>query len=76
MTTRKNRPDAFEEIEKPHELVADAFADRLPDQPLTVRLGDLWSDLLRVTGESDPAPERAGSALPLLDEMKGILQWD
>jgi hypothetical protein len=68
--------DSFDDIEKPHDLVADALGDRLPDQPLTVRLGDLWSDLLRVSTESDPAPERTGSGVPLLDDMKGILQWD
>ena len=45
---------------------------------MTVRLGDLWSDFIRVADEArDPeAPRKPGSAVPLLDEMKGILQWD
>jgi hypothetical protein len=78
MTTRKGLPHRFNDIEKPHPLVAESIGDGPPIQPLTVRLGDLWSDLLRVADEhSDPdAPQRSASALPLLDDMKGILQWD
>jgi hypothetical protein len=79
MTTRKNLPDPFDDIERPHPLVAESLGDAANGQPLTVRLGDdLWSDFLRVADEStDPsAPSRPGSPLPLLDGMKGILQWD
>ncbi len=79
MTTRKDPPDPFDDIERPHPLVADSMGDAAPGQPLTVRLGDdLWSDLLRVANDSsDPnAPPRSPSPLPLLDGMKGILQWD
>jgi hypothetical protein len=77
MTTRRNRPDPFDDIETPRLTVADGFADRIPAQPLTVRLGDLWNDFLRVSPDSDAAvPSRPASALPLLDDMKGILQWD
>lgn len=76
MTTRKDKPDPFDDIEKPYPLVVDASGDG-SSVPLTVRLSDPWSDLLRVGDErGDPnAPQRA-SALPLLDAMKGILQWD
>lgn len=78
MTTRKSVPRPFDDIEKQHPLVAESIGDEAPAPPLTVRLGDLWSDFLRVADEpSDPdAPRRSASALPLLDDMKGILQWD
>lgn len=78
MTTRKDQPDPFDDIEKPHPLVLEASGDG-PSVPLTVRLSDPWSDLLRVDDErSDPdaPPPQRASALPLLDAMKGILQWD
>ena len=77
MTSRRNHPDPFADIEKPTTTVADGFVARIPAQPLTVRLGDLWSDFLRVSPESDPAvPPRPAPAVPFLDDMKGILQWD
>ncbi|MDP9201791.1 MAG: hypothetical protein M3P26_07645 [Gemmatimonadota bacterium] len=77
MTNREDIPE-FGDIEKPHETVADSFSDGLAGKPLTVRLGDLWSDFVRVADERrDPdAPPRSPSAVPLLDDMKGILQWD
>jgi hypothetical protein len=77
MSTRKNQPDQFDDIEKPHSLAVEPMGDR-PSAPLTVRLSDPWSDLLRVADKrTDPdAPQRSPSALPLLDDMKGILQWD
>jgi hypothetical protein len=77
MTNRKNKPDPFNDIEQPHPLVVETTGDRAA-APLTVRLGYLWSDFLRVADDrSDPAaPHRPGSVLPLLDDMKGILQWD
>lgn len=78
MTTRKVPTRPFSDIEKPHETVADSFGDGVAREPLTVRLGDLWNDFVRVADEQrDPdAPPRSPSALPLLDDMKGILQWD
>jgi hypothetical protein len=78
MTTRKDLPHPFDDIERPHLLVAESMGDGPAAPPLKVRLGDLWSDFLRVTDEPrDPdAPQRSASALPLLDDMKGILQWD
>lgn len=78
MTTRKDLPDPFDDIEKPHPLVVESIADAAPAAPLTVRLGDPWSDFLRVPYERSDAdaPQRSASAVPLLDDMKGILQWD
>jgi len=77
MTTRKDQPDQIDDIEKPHLLAVEPAGDG-PSVPLTVRLSDPWSDFLRVADKrSDPdAPPRSPSALPLLDDMKGILQWD
>jgi hypothetical protein len=77
MTTRRNSPDPFNDIEKPTLTVAEVFGDGVPAQPLAVRLGDLWIDFLRVSPESDAAvPTRPAPAVPLLDDMKGVLQWD
>lgn len=78
MTTRKDSTKPFSDIEMPHETVADSFSDGLGGEPLTVRLGELWTDFVRAADRPrDPdAPRRSTSALPLLDEMKGILQWD
>lgn len=69
--------DPFDDVEKPHPLVAES-ADGPPSQPLVVRLGDLWTDLMRVDDEtSDRASTpRSSSVMPLLDHMKGIMQWD
>lgn len=77
MTPRKDPLDPFDDIEKPHPLVAES-ADGAPSQPLVVRLGDLWTDLMRVDNEtSDPeSTRRPSSVMPLLDHMKGIMQWD
>jgi hypothetical protein len=77
MTTREDQPDKFDDIEKPHLLVVEGKGAESP-VPLTVRLSDPWSDFLRVPDRrSDPdAPQRSPSAVPLLDDMKGILQWD
>jgi hypothetical protein len=78
MKTRKDQPDPFEDIEKPHPLVVEGIGDGPSSPPLTVRLSPPWRDFFRVADErSDPdAPHRSASAVPLLDDMKGILQWD
>jgi hypothetical protein len=77
MSTRKGFPKAFGETEKRHETVVDPSRDGLGAEPLTVRAADSWSDLMRVSEERrDPDAPRSASAVPLLDEMKGILQWD
>ena len=77
MMPPKNLPDPFDDIEKPHPLVAES-ADGAPSQPLVVRLGDLWTDLMRVDHETSDheSTARTSSAMPLLDHMKGIMQWD
>ena len=78
MSTPKRLTPLIGDIEKPHTTVADDLGDASAGAPMTVRLGDLWTDLMRVADEardSDSA-RKPGSAVPLLDEMKGILQWD
>jgi hypothetical protein len=77
MTSRKDKPNQFDDLEKPHPLAVDGVGAG-DSEPLTVRVSDPWSDFLRVADKrSDPdAPQRSSSALPLLDGMKGILQWD
>ena len=77
MTTRKDQPDKFDDIEKPHLLVVEAKGVEAP-VPLAVRLSDPWSDFLRVDDRrpNPDTPQRSPSAVPLLDDMKGILQWD
>ena len=77
MIPPKDLPDPFDDMEKPHPLVAET-ADGAPREPLTVRIGDLWTDLMRVDDEtSDPDSRlRSHSPMPLLDYMKGIMQWD
>jgi hypothetical protein len=77
MIPRRDLPDPFDDIEKPHPLVAES-ADGLASQPLAVRLIDLWTDLMRVdeeTGDRESTP-RSSPMMPLLDHMKGIMQWD
>jgi hypothetical protein len=76
MTNRKD-PKAFDDVEKPHPLVVEPGGDAA-SAPVTVRLSDPWSDFIRVADKRlDPdAPQRSTSALPLLDDMKGVLQWD
>jgi hypothetical protein len=80
MTPRKVQTDPFGDIEKQHPTVRDSVLGEGAEPPLTVRLGGLWSDLMRVSeelGDDDsPPPHRPPSAVPLLDDMKGILQWD
>jgi hypothetical protein len=77
MTTRKAKTDQFDDIEKPHLVVVEPSGDQAP-APLTVRLRDPWSDFLRAADKRSPsdAAQRSPSALPLLDDMKGVLQWD
>ena len=55
--------------------IVDAEAD---GQHLASRLGDLWSDYVRgVNAGRDPdTPRKSSSSLPILDDMKGILQWE
>ena len=89
MRKQNSESHAFSDLERPHSVVADSVGDSLEAEPLAVRLGELWSDFIRVADEArDPhAPGKASAresevaakathAIPLLDDMKGILQWD
>jgi hypothetical protein len=78
MIDRKSGSHPFDDLEKPHPVVADAVGNSGTGEPLVVRLGDLWSDFIRVADEArDPsAPKKGAATVPLLDDMKGILQWD
>jgi hypothetical protein len=86
-----HKPDshAFSDLERPHPVVADSCGESPVAEPLAVRLGELWSDFIRVSDEArDPhspkkdsadgsrLAEKTGHTIPLLDDMKGILQWD
>jgi hypothetical protein len=75
--TPRDPTDPFADLEKQHPLVAE-LADGAPTQPLAVRLGDLWTDLLRVDDDTSApeSPPRIPTAMPLFDYMKGIMQWD
>ena len=77
MSDSKSDSRAFSDLERPHPVVADSLGDE-PGEPIAVRLGDLWSDFIRVADEArDPnVPRKNASGVPLLDDMKGILQWD
>ncbi|HJP59351.1 MAG TPA: hypothetical protein VJ865_05115 [Gemmatimonadaceae bacterium] len=77
MSSHKPESHPFSDLERPHPVVADSTAGDADTEPLAVRLGDLWSDFIRVADEArDPDAPKKASALPLLDDMKGILQWD
>jgi hypothetical protein len=78
MTKRRRLPRLVTDMEKPFPTVADSKGDELGGTPLAIKLGDPWSDFMRVPDESNngATPKRSPSAVPLLDDMKGILQWD
>jgi hypothetical protein len=77
MTDHKSDSHAFNDLERPHPVVADSLGG--PEAaPFAVRLGDLWSDFIRASDQAreSGAPRKPGYSLPLLDEMRGIHQWD
>jgi len=78
MRTPKELLKPFKDIEQPHETVAESFSDGLGVELLTVRLRGFWSELIHAPDASldVDAPLRSPSAVPLLDDMKGIRQWD
>ena len=77
MSTHKDSKKPFGDLEKRHQTVTDSFDDGHGTELLTVRLGEFWSDLIRVADQRrDPVSPRPSPAVPLLDDMKGILQWD
>jgi hypothetical protein len=77
---RKSDSPLFGDIERPHPTVADSVGDGLGADPLPVKLGDLWSDFVREADQARapevPKDSRGRGTVPLLDDMKGILQWD
>ena len=78
MTNRKDRSPLVGDIERPHLTVVDSIGDELGGEPLAVRLGHLWTDFIRAAdqGRDPEGPKGSTSAVPLLDDLKGILQWD
>jgi len=78
MTKYDDPSPPLRDIEKPPPTVVDQLGDESAGRPVPVRLGDLWSDFIRIADKArdSEAVRKPGSALPLLDEMKGILQWD
>ena len=78
MSDKKFDSHSFSDLERPHPVVADSIGDEQGVQPLAVRLGDLWSDFIRVADEArnPDAPRKSGSPVSLLDDMRGIQQWD
>ena len=77
MSTHNKLSKRPTDIEKRHPTVTDSFDDGLGTELLTVRLGEFWSDLIRVADQRrDPESPRLSPAVPLLDEMKGIARWD
>jgi hypothetical protein len=78
MTERKDLSPLVGDIERVHPIVADSIGGELGAEPLTVRLGDLWADFMRVASQARDAEAPRGSTptVPLLDDMKGIRQWD
>ena len=77
MTTPRKPSALFGDIETPHPTAAEPLGEA-EAQPATVRLADLWSDFVRAAEETrqHDGGRKPGSAVPILDDMKGILQWD
>ena len=77
MSTHKDFPKPIGDTEARHQAVADPSRGGLGAESSEARLADSWSDLER-SGEQPTNRDgpRSSSAVPLLDEMKGILQWD
>jgi hypothetical protein len=71
-------PSSLTDIEKLHPTVAEFVGDESGGERLSVRLGDLWTEFVRPAkkGNDREAGDKPGSSVPLLDDMKGILQWD
>jgi hypothetical protein len=80
MKKRKNHFPPIPDVERPHPTVAEPVGDALAGEPLNVRLGDSWSDFVRAAdaeAEQDKPKElRRRGGVPLLDDMKGILEWE
>ena len=77
MTDPRGLP-RFTDVERavpPTSELIDVGEERVP---FVVKLGDLWSDYIRgVNAGRDPdSPPSSASSVPLLDDMKGVLQWE
>jgi hypothetical protein len=77
MTDPRGLP-RFTDVERPvapESEIVDTADEHLR---FVVKLGDLWSDYIRGVnlGRDPESPPRPGSSMPLLDDMKGILQWE
>lgn len=71
-------PKPLVDMEKRHPTVSDGFEGD-DDRPLLqVRMGDVWSDFIRVAPEKrgPDAPPRHDGGVPLIDDMTGIRQWE
>ena len=77
MSDSKSDLRQFSDLEMPHPIVIDSAGDASAE-PIAVKLGDFWSEFIRVADEArDPDAPRSGRAIvPLLDHMKGVLEWD
>lgn len=76
MTTPRKPSSFVGDVERPHPTSSERFGDEAQTMP--VRLGDSWSEFVQAaegTNDAD-APKRLGYSVPILDDMKGILQWD
>jgi hypothetical protein len=78
MINPKPYPKLVGDIERPYETVTDAFSDGLAGEPWTVRLVDLWSELVRIPEEmhDQVGPPRRLPVVPFLDDARGLLRWD
>lgn len=77
MSTPRKPPRQIGDIEMSYPTVTDTFGEN-EAQPLTVRLGDLWSEFVRAPEKSrgSDGDVKAAHAVPFIDDMKGILEWD
>ena len=79
MKQRKNRSALIGDVERPHPTVADSVGDELGAEPLTVKLAGLWTDFIGAADDArDPNAKESQpqGGVPLIDNMKGILQWE
>jgi hypothetical protein len=78
MSKPEDLPKSVGDVELPRETVVDSFGDGPGGELLTVRLRSLWSDIIGgpEARRGSDAPPRSPSALPLIDDMKGIRHWD
>ena len=80
MNKRKSGFALNGDLERPHPTVADTVGGGLGAEPLPVKLGDIWSDFIKGGDEASdsgsPRDPRPHGSVPLIDDMKGIRQWD